>query len=98
VMVMDTDHSPFFSAPDHLLELILKSLWLVVSRIRNPSGGLTCSLSYVICQFELPYINRLFVSCPPQNIILHPNLLNICIHWRRNECMSILPVYNARFL
>jgi len=26
VMVMDTDHSPFFSAPDHLLELILKSL------------------------------------------------------------------------
>ncbi|XP_062183234.1 methylesterase 17-like [Phragmites australis] len=26
VMVMDTDHSPFFSAPEHLLELILKSL------------------------------------------------------------------------
>jgi len=26
VMVMDTDHSPFFSAPDHLLELILGSL------------------------------------------------------------------------
>ncbi|KAL6870598.1 hypothetical protein ACP4OV_014446 [Aristida adscensionis] len=25
VMVMDTDHSPFFSAPEHLLELILKS-------------------------------------------------------------------------
>ncbi|KAL6597385.1 hypothetical protein ACP70R_046825 [Stipagrostis hirtigluma subsp. patula] len=26
VMVMETDHSPFFSAPEHLLELILKSL------------------------------------------------------------------------
>nr|CAB3462883.1 unnamed protein product [Digitaria exilis] len=26
VMVMDSDHSPFFSAPEHLLELILKSL------------------------------------------------------------------------
>ncbi|CAN6362080.1 unnamed protein product [Urochloa humidicola] len=26
VMVMDTDLSPFFSAPDHLLELILKPL------------------------------------------------------------------------
>lgn len=26
VMVMDTDHSPFFSAPEQLLELILKSL------------------------------------------------------------------------
>jgi hypothetical protein len=26
VMVMDTDHSPFFSAPDRLLELILDSL------------------------------------------------------------------------
>ncbi|KAF8648834.1 hypothetical protein HU200_064534 [Digitaria exilis] len=25
VMFMDTDHSPFFSAPDHLFELILKS-------------------------------------------------------------------------
>lgn len=25
VMVMDTDHSPFFSAPDHLLELMLMS-------------------------------------------------------------------------
>ena len=26
VMAMDTDHSPFFSAPEHLLDLILKSL------------------------------------------------------------------------
>ncbi|KAL6906010.1 hypothetical protein ACP4OV_003611 [Aristida adscensionis] len=26
VMAMDTDHSPFFSAPEHLLELVLKSL------------------------------------------------------------------------
>ncbi|XP_062204827.1 methylesterase 17-like [Phragmites australis] len=26
VTVMDTDHNPFFSAPEHLLELILKSL------------------------------------------------------------------------
>ena len=69
VMVMDTDHSPFFSAPDHLLELILGSLWLVANRIGNPIGGLICSLSYVICQFELQCINRLFVSCLPQNII-----------------------------
>jgi hypothetical protein len=26
VVAMDTDHSPFFSAPEHLFELILKSL------------------------------------------------------------------------
>jgi len=26
VVAMDTDHSPFFSAPERLLELILKSL------------------------------------------------------------------------
>ena len=46
VLVIDTDHSPFFSAPEQLFSLIAKSLWYKYAESYSVGAYPTCNISY----------------------------------------------------